>query len=451
MSEGSSETKMTRRDALKVAGGLVVGGVVGGLAGYFAAPAKEVIKEVEVPVTPPKREIPKEPIKVGVSYWASGAQAAAGWHLGVGAEIAADWINAEGGILGRRIQVLVGDETAGAAEMVKLYRKWVTEDKVEYVIGVNASSTAIAAAPVFEQELHVPCMIGAATSWKLFEEVIPNPVYVFRIVNNNALEITATLKVMRQQWPDARRIAEIEPDYAYGRESSEVFKAVLKKVWPQAEVVYEGWPPLGTTDYSAHISAIAAAKPDIIYGSLIAGDAINFLKQAVAAGLHKTCHFALEDAVMSTMNELRPEFVPEGMVSSARTYWFEYPPNLPLNKRFVEEALKRGNKYPQFEAVMTCASLYAYKLAVEKAYAAKGEYPTVEDIVHNLEGLSVLSPGGYRHIRKDHEGFGNVVVGVVKYSTKYPFGYVLDPLYVFSPDEYVKPEGTKMIDWINSW
>jgi len=453
----SSESKVSRRDVLKVIGGLIVGGVVGGLAGYFSAPVREVVKEVvkevpkEVMVTPPKREVPKEPIKVGVTYWASGPQAAAGWHLGIGAHIAADWINAEGGILGRKIQLLVGDETAGPAEIVKLVKKWVTEDKIEYLIGINSSSTAIAVAPVIEEELHIPMMIGAATTWKLFEEIIPKPYYVFRVVRSNAAETILTIEVMKRHYPRATKIAEIEPDYAYGRESSQVFRAALKKIWPEAEVVVECWPPLGTTDFSAHIAAISAAKPDIIYGSLIAGDCINFLKQAVAAGLHKTCIFALEDAVMSTMNELSPEILPEGSISSTRSWWFEYPWNLSWRKKFVEECYSRGRKYPQFEAASTCASLYLYKAAIEKAYAMKGEYPAIDDIIHALEGLITLTPAGYCGIRKDHEGYGIVTCGIVKHTTKYPFGYTLDPIYIRPIDEYLPPEGVKTLDWIASW
>lgn len=449
----SSESKLSRRDVLKVLGGLVVGGVVGGLAGYFSTPVREVIKEVpkEVPVTPPKRAVPKEPIKIGVIYWASGPQAAAGWHLGVGAHIAADWINAEGGILGRKIQLLIGDETAGPAEIVKLIKKWVTEDKIEYLIGVNSSATAIAVAPVVEEELHIPLIIGAATTWRLFEEYVPKPHYVFRACQSNVAETILTIETMKKHYPKAVRIAEIEPDYAYGREVSQVFKVALKKIWPEAEVVVECWPPLGTTDFSAHIAAISAAKPDIIFGSLIAGDCINFLKQAIAAGLHKTCIFALKDAVMSTMNELSPEILPEGSISSTRAWWFEYPWNLPWRKEFVNECYKRGGKYPQFEAIMTCTSLYIYKAAVEKAYAIKGEYPTIEDICSCLEGLITPTPGGYRGIRKDHEGYGIVTAGIVKHAKKYPFGYTLDPIYIRPTDEYLPPGGVKTLDWIASW
>jgi len=66
----------------------------------------------------------------------------------------------------------------------------------------------------------------------------------------------------------------------------------MKKVLPKSEVVSEGWPKLGTTDFSSHITKAIAAKPDLLVSSVWGGDYVAMYKQALQYGLFEKMKFA---------------------------------------------------------------------------------------------------------------------------------------------------------------
>src|SRR5439155_402937 len=92
-------------------------------------------------------------------------------------------------------------------------------------------------------------------------------------------------------WPKVRRIAHIHPDYSYGRNAFAHFNIVMKKMVPGAQVVSEGWPKLGTTDFTSHITKAIAAKPDLLVASVWGGDYVAMYKQALRYDMFKKMKF----------------------------------------------------------------------------------------------------------------------------------------------------------------
>ena len=82
-----------------------------------------------------------------------------------------------------------------------------------------------------------------------------------------------------------KRVAGINPDYSYGRNNWEAFKQILARFGVEAEFVAEQWPKVGTMDLTSHIAALNAAKPDLIFSSMLFADLPVFMKQAHGAGL----------------------------------------------------------------------------------------------------------------------------------------------------------------------
>ncbi len=70
----------------------------------------------------------------------------------------------------------------------------------------------------------------------------------------------------------------IHPDYSYGRNAFDHFKIALEKLIPGTQVVSEGWPKLGTTDFTSHITKAISAKPDLLVSSVWGGDYVAFYK-----------------------------------------------------------------------------------------------------------------------------------------------------------------------------
>ena len=98
-------------------------------------------------------------------------------------------------------------------------------------------------------------------------------------------------------------IAGINPDYSYGRNNMAAFIALLKRFNIEHRVVTEQWPKVGTMDLTSHVAALKAAKPDLIFSSLLFADLPVFMKQAHAAGLTKAPSWCSRPPAGSTRDE----------------------------------------------------------------------------------------------------------------------------------------------------
>ncbi|MBS7625872.1 ABC transporter substrate-binding protein [Candidatus Bathyarchaeota archaeon] len=461
--------KTSRRDFVKTAAAGIVGFGVGAGVGYGAsqmmAPptgvAPTVTKTVELGKTP--RGVPKEPIKIGIVSWFTGPSTMVGEACYGGARFAADEINKAGGILGRKIEVLKRD--CGTPEVtVDAVRRFVLEDKVDLMGGDVGGSNCNAIVPHIEQ-LKVPFFFQCSTTVKEVEELDPNPLYVFRTGEQNLAEPNVAAQLIVREFPNAKRIAGINPDYVYGREAMMYTMKALNKLAPHMESVLETWPPLGATDFSSHITAVLDAKPDVVITACWGGDFVTFAKQATAYGLFQKTNVV---SILGSMalNSLTKDIVPPGVWMLQRDYYFEAPPHnlYPLNKWFVETYRKRENKFPEFDVMQIFSGIFAYKQAVERVYAATGSYPENEEICRAIQNSQVVSPAGHRVITSDGQFINPLPYGKTWHDPKYPIatidpktlGFIM-PEYVYNPKslppvlQYPLGTGMKYSDWIASW
>src|SRR5713101_5530711 len=272
-------TDVNRRNFLGALG-VPVGGT--GLAGAGLMAGPQVLKAA---TEPPKGKIPDTPYKTGHMTFFTSPAAVLGEPSHKGHILAAEEINAQGGLLGkRRIETVTADEAAGTDANVKELRRMKLEGKIDLFTGVISSGNSPALAPVAE-ELGVLTIFTDGCTDFLFDKAVPNPKYVFRVTNIQSADgITAAVGTA-QTWPNVRKIAHIHPDYSYGRNASEHFTLAIERMLPGTEVVSESWPKLGTTDFTAHITKIISAQPDLLISSVWGGDYVAFYKQALRYGL----------------------------------------------------------------------------------------------------------------------------------------------------------------------
>src|SRR5262249_18134040 len=206
-------------------------------------------------------------------------------------------------------------------------------------------------------------------------------------------------------------------------------KIVMKKLMPQAETVSEGWPKLGTTDFSSHITKAISSKPDLIVSSVWGGDYVALYKQALRYGMFDKAKFATTLAGGVAPHALGKDH-PEGIIAGVHSnYHFTYPSGdkWPLNKTFVEKYHARFNEYPNFQAEGAYTSTYMLKAAIDKANKLVGGWPDDDAIITMLEGMMMAGPAGYVYIRPDnHQGYKDAIIGFSKNVPEYPFP-ILDP------------------------
>ncbi len=443
----------TRRDFLAQLGvtaaatTLGVGAATMGVAGIAHAQDK------------PKGNIPDKPYRIGHMTFFTGAGAVLGEPMYKGNLLAAEEINAQGGLLGKRkIEVLKADENAGTDANVKEMRRMKLSEKIDMFLGITSSGNTPALGPVAEELKLLTIFVDGCTDF-LFDKAVPTPRYIFRITNIQSADGATCAIAVAQTWPNLKKVAHIHPDYAYGRNAFDHFSLVTKKLMPAAQNVSESWPKLGSTDFTPHISKALGAKPDLLVTSLWGGDYVAFYKQALRYGVYDKVKVATTLGLGATPAALGKDH-PEGIIGGVHSnYHFTYPPTnrWPLNKTFVEKYHAKFNEYPNFQAEGAYTATYMLKLALEKANKLAGGWPDDEAIIGLLEGMMIAGPGGYVYIRPDnHQGYKDAITGFSKNVPEYPFP-ILDPNRIITipirnitaPPGWPKGEPTSTYTWID--
>ena len=252
------------------------------------------------------------PIKVGVIYGLGGAAAPYTKPAVAGHEMAVEEINAKGGLLGRKLQLVVRDDQSKPDVGVREARDLILREKVDFLTGVIHSGVALAISEVAREYKKI-FLVSIAKTAALTED--KGHRYVFRSTSNTLIEGRAAAILMAPQ--PFKRFAVTGPDYEYGHRMGEDFVTHLKKLRPDVQIVAEVWPKFGERDFTPHINALLQAKPEMVFSSIWGGDHIAFVKQAKPYGFFgKTQYMAISQGDLDVAQPLGAE-APEGLFTCA--------------------------------------------------------------------------------------------------------------------------------------
>jgi branched-chain amino acid transport system substrate-binding protein len=419
--------KVSRRTVLKSAAAI---GALSASAGVFAPAIAQ-----------------NKPLKIGVLAPRSGLAASPGISGIRATEWTVEKFNAAGGIAGRKVEV-VYDEESSPKDTIERFSKLVQQENVDHVQGIVSTGVALALGPVVE-ESKVLTIFWDGTTQDGVVEKMPNPKYLFRSTDNECEAVMSSLLAIKYWKGKFKKIAGINPDYSYGRNNMAAFIALLKRFNIEHEVVTEQWPKVGTMDLTSHVAALQAAKPDLIFSSLLFADLPVFMKQAHAAGLTQSAKLVFPAAGWQ-QTALKKDFTPEGMLLGCNTLSFDNPGASATAKEFVKWYEDKHKDYPNWEADRAYFSLISYKQAYEKAAKATGGTPKTEDIAEAMIGLEVESLGGKGGWRKDKIADQTFVQGLSTHKNKYDFvtiGSQMDTMYSTALQ---KPPGADFWEWIKT-
>ena len=364
-------------------------------------------------------------IKIGFPIPLSGPTAVYGKPVLAGAELAVQEINAKGGVLGRKLELLSRDSKANADEAVRLARELIIKDSVDFLAGTLTSAEAPAVSTV-AKENKIVFIAPTSKSTILTDEKHIHP-YIFRVSSNTDVEGLAGATLMAR-WKDIKTVATIAPDYAYGRDSIAAFIEALKKQRPDIQIVDQEWPKLGEPDFTPFITAQMSKKPDAVYCSLFAGDFVTFSKQATPRGYFKDINNRLIDgAEIGTTDEAQAlgNDYPYGVIGDA------YDPVIwgganepPEHKKFIEDLKKFTNsQYASGWSIVGYQTIYALAEGIKKAGNTKSDA-----VSKAMIGMTWDTPVGKRTFsEKSHETFAPEYWGVMVKDPKYPFAVIKDP------------------------
>lgn len=311
----------------------------------------------------------KPPVKIGLLYSLSGMAAVVTEGTVYAHEIAAEEINAKGGILGRKIEYVVRDDKLKPGEAVKEFRRMVTRDKVDFVMGVISSGVALAVSEV-AKEMKVLFVDTIAQTATLTEEQ-GHPYVIRTNTNSTVIGRTAALAAAKHPW---KTYYFIGPDYEWGHRVNADFWEFLQKKKEGVQKLGDLWPKLGERDFSSHITAILQAKPDTVFSSLWGGDLIAFVKQANTYGFFDKVKFISTGA--GDLDILKPlgADMPDGIMAT-----FYYAFDLPApgkekdNEDFVAKFKQRAGYEPKSGDIAGYISTYIIADAIQRAGSTETE------------------------------------------------------------------------------
>ena len=326
------------------------------------------------------------PIKIGASISMTGTYAKPGIYQKEGYELCVQEANDKGGLLGRKIDLVVYDDQSTPATGQRLYEKLITEDKVDVVMGPYSSAISEAVANVTEKYKKVMVAPLAATT-SIFKK---GRKYIFMVISPAEVYLEGLVDIAAKR--GLKTIAIVNEDTLFPKTAANGTAEFAKKRGLQI-VLQEAYPK-GNTDFSALLTKIKAVNPDVIAASTYFDDAVALTRQMKELNVTPKMYGV-------TVGGDLPEFY--DLLKQNAEYIYgatQWEPTLPYpgQKEFMASYLKKFNHEPSYHAAAGYAGCVLYLDAVRKAGTLDAD--KVREQLLKLETRTML--GDYK---VDADGF----------------------------------------------
>jgi branched-chain amino acid transport system substrate-binding protein len=347
-------------------------------------------------------------IKIGIADSYSGPAAIFGLDMRDGFRMGMNEINAKGGVLGKKMEIVTRDEKFQPAVALAMAKELIMKENVDLLMGTISSASALAISELAKKE-KVPFLVTYAKSEKITGELGHR--YVFSMADNTAMAGRAAGAAIAKKGYTKFWIA--GDDMEYGHAICEATWTQIKKDNPKAQLLGQTWWKVGETDFVPYITQIMAAKPDYIILGNSGASVIGFQKAAKSTGLIQKVpiyqHTAIEFSVLTSLGLEGPE-----NVAGTASYIFYYPKTAE-NKAFADKFQKLYNRLPTMPAFFG----YVTSQMVAKAYEKAGAV-NKEKFIDALEGMTTDSALGKLQVRKcDHQLLYPIFYGMTKKVPEY--------------------------------
>lgn len=354
------------------------------------------------------------------------------------------------GIGGVPVEALIYDEAGGNAKQVTEFRNKVQKQNVEVFTGITSSGTCQALTPVAE-ELKVLTILAVCGTPRIFEELNPNPTYVFRTMSHATADNVAAAHYVKAKFPNIKGYTGINQNYAWGQDSFRDFDGAMQALGTGKKASSKlQWPKIFAGQYGSEISALLLAKEDLVHSSFWGGDLEAFIFQATARGMFrkkKVLFTVAGTAIYRLMKKM-----PTGVILGTRGPYGIYANDidLPLNNWFIKNYIDRYGTPPTGPSYQYAHGILTAKFGYEKAMAANGgKFPSTEQVAKAIEGskIPLLSTTIDMALANGHQAITEHMYGVVKWD-KDKGEPVMTDVMKFKGTCIMPPDGVKSVDWI---
>lgn len=358
-----------------------------------------------------------KPIKAGMVTIGSGRGAMVGSASSKGATMEIEKFNAAGGLGGRMIELIVRDSKGKPEESARIAREFINSDGCEILFDADSSAAAFAIQEVAKElgvlTVHMNSETSSLTadpkirSWNAFRAARQG--IHDAIAGGNYAANVSKAKGLKT-WMGC------SPDYAYGRDSNQLFFEHLKHFNKDVEVIGESWPKLFQADYTEQLTKILQAKPQAIYSCLWGGDLTTFIDQSSIYNLFAQMQvFAINIADYSILTAVKN--LPQGIHSGNR--YLSTFPKTEANAAWAKEYLAKFKEHP---VTWSWENASGAKFVIEAMKKTNSTDP--KKVASAMEGMTIDSPfgvGGKLTMRAEDHTIVNYAIGWGQTISKDPY------------------------------
>ena len=330
------------------------------------------------------------PIKIGVVTPLSGTYTPIGQQVKMGLELATKEVNAAGGIMGRKVELIFEDEEANPAVATQKAEKLFQVSNVDFLTGTVNSGSTLAVGPLAERNNKLIATTVSFADSITSDKCSPN---VFRVNARAGMQSAALAAWLAKEKPNAN-VFYIGPDYEMGRSTVSAFKKAAEE--KGAKSVGEIFAPLDNKDYSPYFGQVRAAKPNVIYTSVAGNDTVRLLTQMSEYGVNKGVTLVGASGTVTSQNIAATGSAAEGYVTGVG---YSAKADTPANKKFLAAFQAEFKTQPDLYGTDSYGLIYFYKAAVEKAKSTE-----TDKVRAAMKDLEWSTPQGMKKMRGgDHQ------------------------------------------------
>jgi len=303
-----------------------------------------------------------------------------GWQLAV------EEVNASGGLLGRKVEVIARDDAGKPDEALRHAVELTSREKVDVLAGGFLSHIGLALADHAQKNKKLFVASEPLTDAIVWSK---GNRYTFRLRPSTYMQ--AAMLVEEAAKLPAKRWATIAPNYEYGQSAVASFKQLLKAKRPDVEFVSEQWPAQGKIDAGSTLTATMAAKPEAIFNVTFGADLAKLVREGNQRRVFpNTPVVSLLSGEPEYLEVLKDE-TPKGWIVTG--YPWDQLDN-PEHASFASSYYKRFNENPKVGSVVGYATMQAIFAGIRKAGSVDSE-----KLVKAMRGLKFSTPFGPAQFR----------------------------------------------------
>ena len=334
-----------------------------------------------------------------------------------GMDLAVEQINAQGGLLGKKVVLVTRDDNGNPGDAIRAAEELYSREKIDVLTGSFLSHVGMA----------LTDYAGQKKRFFLASETLTDKVvwqngnrYTYRLRGSTYMQTAMLVEEAKKL--NKKRWAIVYPNYEYGQSAVATFKKLMQEAQPDIEFVAEQAPPLGKIDAGSVVQALADAQPDAIFNVLFSVDLGKFVREGNTRGLFKGREVVgLLSGEPEYLDALRQE-APEGWIVTGYPW---YAIDTPEHQAFLKAYQDKFNDYPRLGTIVGYNAIQSLAAGIQKA----GSTDT-EALIQAFKGLPVHTPWGTITYRpQDNQSTMGAYVGKTTYSKAMQRGIMTDFYY----------------------